>query len=98
MNSCRNPVIALLLLPGGMNVEISVRKRKLPALLSVLDTCLWERVGRWLLFPPWRIGTLIGSAWGCFGFSYLPSLCSAKADIKYFHTCLLTSVLVQMWL
>lgn len=45
----------LLLLSGGMNVEISVRKRKLPAMLSVLATCLWERVGRWPPFLPWRM-------------------------------------------
>lgn len=50
MNSCRNPMMALLLLPGGMNVEISVRKRKLPAMLSVLAACLWERVGRCYFF------------------------------------------------
>jgi len=56
MNSCRNPEMALLLLPGGMNVEISVRRRKLPAVLSVLATWLWERVGRWPLFLPQRMG------------------------------------------
>lgn len=56
MNSCRNPVMALLLLPGGINVEVSVRKRKVPAMFSVLPTCLWERVGRWSLFLPWRMG------------------------------------------
>lgn len=82
----------LLLLSGGMNVEISVRKRKLPAMLSVLATCLWERVGRWPPFLPWRMRLSF-----FFFFFYLLSLCSDKTAIQYFYTWLLTSPPVQVW-
>lgn len=78
--------MALLLLPGGVNVAISVRKRKLPVMFCVLATCWWEGVGRWLLFLPWRVGV-----------AFLSAKCLSKPNChKYFHTWLLTSAPAQV--
>lgn len=82
-NSCRDWVMALLLLPGGMKVEISLRKRKLSAMLPVLAIWVWERLGKCLhFFFSLEKGRIFSPC--------LLSYCLNKTAIMYFQWWFLT--------